>query len=289
MSDRARIGALTSLVQSASTGGYTLPEDVVEAHNVWQRLRVQAERHAYDQALTVLRLAVEQAGNAAVAAASNATERIITDHLRPAHDELLEQAREVSAVLKPYTNAAFELDTHAIVTAPSKVRNAYVALPGLVERRRTLIIARDKANVIGYRDIEYDSGLFSTFQNPAAFRSDLPANTIMPPPIPADPTAALLWFASDDAAKGKPWFPTLKEQDAAWWAVFGEHVTRARQNQHNARAMAEQAVGLERRDGSGTAIPMPAHKAERQAALAGRLFGTLAGGVPVNGGSVKGE
>jgi hypothetical protein len=51
--------------------------------------------------------------------------------------------------------------------------------------------------------------------------------------------------------------------------------------------MAEQAAGIERRDGSGTPIPAPPGRAERQAALADRMFGNLPGGVPVNGGSVK--
>ncbi len=38
-SERARIGALSTLTQSATAGGYTLPTDVVDAHAVWQRLR----------------------------------------------------------------------------------------------------------------------------------------------------------------------------------------------------------------------------------------------------------
>jgi hypothetical protein len=329
MSDRARISALTSLVQSTNAGSYSLPTDVIEAHSVWQRLKqtqlpplrelhvedvagrivhsatsgetpdilgvgaefdqVQAERRAYDHALTVLRLAVEQAGNAAVAAASDATERIITEHLRLAHDELMEQARETATLLKPYSDAAFRLDLQDIVAATStKVRSAYLGLSALLERYRLIQQARTKANQVGLRTVEHEHAqLFATFEQPMAFFPTWkPPARIPLLPFPEDETARLLRLVSDQTAKAKPWFPTLAEQDAAWWGQFGEQITRANTNRHNARAMAEQAVGLESRDGTATTIPAPPSTVERQAAFAGRLFGTT-GGVPVNGGAVE--
>ncbi len=55
----------------------------------------------------------------------------------------------------------------------------------------------------------------------------------------------------------------------------------------NAAAMAAEAVGLESRDGSATPIPSPPSPVERRAAIGNRMFGTLPGGVEVNGGRVE--
>jgi hypothetical protein len=330
MSDRARIASLTTLVQSAKVGGYTLPPEITDAHAVWQRLqqaeippprpfsiedaagrivhaattgqqvdplklcrdfqKVEEDRRLYDQALGVMRQAIEQAAAVAVNAASDATERIITEHLRPVHDELMQQARDVASVLRPYTSAGFELDLQRIVSEPSaEIRAAYLALPDLVERRRLIWQARTKANQVGQRKAEHDeAGLFALFERPMTFHPHWRAPAQIPRlPMPEDDTARLLWFASDEATTARPWLPTLAEQDAAWWGLFGERLEQAARNRHDARAMAEQAVGIERRDGTTDAVPAAAPPRERQAVIAGRLFGTTAGGVPVNGGAVE--
>ena len=62
MSDRARTTILTSLVQSAASGAYTLPADVVEAHNVWQQLSqveipAPAQFSSQDAAASIVRAA----------------------------------------------------------------------------------------------------------------------------------------------------------------------------------------------------------------------------------------
>ncbi len=107
-------------------------------------------------------------------------------------------------------------------------------------------------------------------------------------PVPEEETARLLWLTSEQATGARPWLPTIAEQDRAWWAQFGEQVMQGRANQHNARAMAAQAVGIESRDGTATPIPAPPTPTERRTAFAGRMFGTTAG-VPVNGGPVEKE
>lgn len=316
MSDRARIQALTSIVQTAAAGNYTLPADVVEAHDVWKRLQqlelkpprplaiedaaakvVQAatagdqvdptklcreyhksqdDRRLYEEALTVLRAAVEQAAQIAVGTATDATERIITEHLRPAHDVLLEQARETAALLRPYTDGEYRISTQDLIAANSDAaRAAYLALPGLVERRRLIVQARDRANVVGERRAQHDNGgLYATLAEPLAlvqWRAPAPIPTL---PIPEGATERLLWLASDVAAKARPWLPTLAEQDATWWAQFGEAIQR--------RLAASAASGSLGGTGS-TARPM----SERQTARHERLFGRLAGAVPVNGGPDK--
>ncbi|MDP9395574.1 MAG: hypothetical protein M3Q27_15555 [Actinomycetota bacterium] len=326
-SERARIGALSTLTQSATAGGYTLPTDVVDAHAVWQRLRqvelptprqlhiedaagrivhtvtrgealdllevgaefdrVERERRAYDQALTVLRLAVEQAGNAAVNAASDAADRIVTEHLRPAHTALLQRVREVVELLRPHIDAAYHLDAHGVMTASAKVRAAYLEVPALVDRWRLINDARNRANLIGLRTVEYDhDGVFATFENPMALVPGWTPTVGMPRiPFPEGATARLLWIASEEVAPARPWLPTFAEQDAAYWSIFGEQITQARQNQHNMRAMAEMAVGIERHDGGEPQLTAPPTTAQRREAFAGRLFGTTSG-VEVNGGAV---
>lgn len=156
------------------------------------------------------------------------------------------------------------------------MRGAYFALPGLVEKWRVIVDAHGRAIGVGQRTVKYDhDGLFSAFENPMTFFPGwkLPA-PIPRIPFPDDATARLLWLASDEVTKAKPWLSTMAEQDAAWWAQFGQQVQQTRQNHHNARAMAAQAMGVERRDGTGTAIPAPPSSVERQAAYAGRIFGT---------------
>ncbi len=329
--DRARIQALTTLVQSATTGAYTLPADVVEAHQVWQRLRQieipppqqfsiedavdrivaaatvgepfdpvelvrgysksEDDRRLHGEAQKVMREALDQVASIAVLTAGDATERIITEHLRPAHDELMEKARESAVLLRPYMDAEYRLDLQGIVAATSaKVRAAYLGLTELVDRRRLIVQARTKANVIGGRRAEHDqANLFATFERPMVFFPTWkPQQRVPQLPVPEEETARLLWLTSEQATGARPWLPTIAEQDRAWWAQFGEQVMQGRANQHNARAMAAQAVGIESRDGTATPIPAPPTPTERRTAFAGRMFGTTAG-VPVNGGPVEKE
>jgi hypothetical protein len=148
------------------------------------------------------------------------------------------------------------------------------------------------AHQVGMRTTKHDdSGLFGVFEQPMAFFPTWkPPARIPLLPFPEDETARLLWLVLDETAiKAKPWLPTTAEEDAAWWGQFGEHVTRINNNRHNAQAMAARAVGIESRDGTAHTIAAPAAAPERQAAVAGRLFGNLPGGTPVNGGSAVNE
>lgn len=216
-------------MQSAASGGYTLPAGVVDAHDVWQRLR-QTE-------LPPLRaLHVEDAA-----------------------------ARVVHQALP-----------RIVAASSTKVRSAYLGLPAPLDRYRLIQQARTEADHVGLRSLEHDhDGLFATFARPSSFfPAWQPPARIPQLPLPEDEAARLLWLASDQAATAEPWLPTYAEQDAAWWATFGEEVMARQQGQHGAQAMAAMAVGVERRDGSGTAIPAPAPAHERQAVPAGRISGS---------------
>lgn len=256
---RAQNHSLAQLVELAEAGHYSLPVELLDSFSTSQRIRAlevpptppldpetaaarvvadltagrepdllavgravseaTAGGQVFDQTQRILGLAIEQAGDAATQLAADLTERIITEHLRPALEDVHEQARQAAAVL-----AGHSLDPASLLAAPAKVRNAYLALGPLVSRRSAILTARRGANSTGQRTAQHDvSGLFALFRRPLAFFPHwrLPAQ-IPSLPIPDDPTEALLWLVSDEAAAAKPWLPTVAEQDAAWWDQFGE-------------------------------------------------------------------
>ena len=267
--------ALTAVMTSAEFGGYTLPAELVDAYRTYQRVKelkietpptldaetaaarivsatasgetadltamavevaeIELSRHRHAEAQHILQLAVEQAGHKATILCSDLTEKIITEHLRPALKKLHEQAREVRAMLDGY-----DIDNpHTIVTAPTKVRNAYGQLPELVARRSAIFTARSRVNFIGHREPKHDaSGLYIELETPLALSpSWKPPARIPPIPAPIDPTARLLWVVSPEAAIAKPWLPTRDEQDAAWWEQFGDRQSRNQNSADLARAM----------------------------------------------------
>lgn len=277
---RIETSALTAVIDGAKVGGYTLPTELTDAWRTRQRLRtttielppgadvetvaarvvaaaaggadvdvleqaraldegLAARQHA-DRAQGILSRAIEQADDAATDLASNLTETIITKHLAPAMAELLEEARKVAADL-----AGQPLSAHELLKAPTKVRNAYLRLPEMVERHRALLDARRRTNVVGHRQARHDvRDLFATFENPMAFfpRWKPPAQ-IPRLPFPEEPQMSLLWLASDSAAQAAgPWLPTIEQQDAAWWGRFGEAQQRQAANHVAARAQAGASV-----------------------------------------------
>jgi hypothetical protein len=141
---QAQLRALSTLVQSAAVGGYTLPPEVTDAYRLWQHLqqtelpepqefsaeaaahrileaaaageqfdpialcrdalKVEGARRLHREAADALRIAHDRAAGDAVNTASAATDTIVTEHLRPAYLELLDKAREVATVLAPFTD-----------------------------------------------------------------------------------------------------------------------------------------------------------------------------------------
>ena len=93
-------------------------------------------------------------------------ETIISDHLAPAYRQLLDEVRAVADALEGYSTNA-----HTLLTAPAKVRNAYLKLPELVARNKSIREARRLINVVGHRQAQHDaSGLFGLFAKPMALR-----------------------------------------------------------------------------------------------------------------------
>ena len=185
--------------------------------------RARTDRLLSQEALELVRSATKQAEDAAVREAAEETDAIIAEHLRPAFHETMHRAGEAARRLGPYIDDEFRLDTARIITASLKVRNAYLALPDLVRRHSSILAARELANALGERTPQCDRrGLCSLFERPRAFAAaGMPYDEFPSPPVPQDDTARLLWLLSDEAAAGRPWLPTVAEQDAAWRAQFG--------------------------------------------------------------------
>ncbi len=200
--------------------------------------QAETDRQTTEKARAVLAAAIEQAGNAATSVASDLTEQVISQHLRPALAELYARVREVSAQLDGYG-----LDPHRLITAPAKVRNAYAELPALVARSTAIFTARKHVNFIGHREPQHDaSNFYADYQTPLALSPQWkPPAQIPRIPAPADPTERLPWIVSEAAAPAQPWLPTMAEQDAAWWSQFGEA-----QEMRAAHAMSARAYGGQR-------------------------------------------
>jgi hypothetical protein len=245
---------LDRLVAGARSGDYTLPPRLLDAHRAARLLgeldlpapvpfgrddaaahlvgaamdgrpldpmglcaethRSRTDRLLHQEAIELLRGATRRAQDGAVCEATEACDRIITEHLRPAYREVLQQAREVARRLGPCIDDQFRPDTARIITASLRIRNAYLALPELVRRHSAILAARDLANALGDRTPQGDAqGLFAVLERPPADR-----------PLPADDTARLLWLVSDEAQEWNPWLPTVAEQDASWRAHVGRTV-----------------------------------------------------------------
>ncbi len=257
-----RSKALERLLAGARAGDYTLPEAVAGASAGSHRLRglelraprrfgradaaahllseaaagrpldpmalaaridrSRSQMQLFVEAQEVVAMAAEQGRDAAAAVAGDMSERIVGEHLRPAHREVLRGAKRVAARLARYTDDRFELDTRGIVAASGRVRRAYAALPDLVRRHRAIRDALEAVNVLAGHPPRHDSrDLFAFFQDPLVFSAPgLPYDRAPEAPVPGDDTARLLWLVSDQAAIGRPWLPTAREQDMAWLSAF---------------------------------------------------------------------
>ena len=275
---RMETTALTQLVQSAEGAGYTLPTELLDAYATYHRVKAlevpepavldaegaasrivsataagetvdliaaacQWERATRDtqtasQAQMLVNAATEQAAHLAAGLADTLTEQIITEHLRPALEAVYAKTREVAAALEGYG-----LDPHTLVTAPTKARSAYAALPGLVTRRQMIYTARPLVNALGYRKPQHDvNGLFAELADPMALSPTWrPPMAVPQIPAPTDPTERLLWIVTDAAAPAKPWLPTVEEQDEAWWAQFGDAVDNMAQRHRDGLAIGARA------------------------------------------------
>lgn len=254
MSRSPELNALAPVLTGGSAGHYTLPAEVVDALQVrdriavpalpprpgadggrqayveqvlqaaadgapWPRptalLRLQAQQAEHDLAVDVLRDAQDVAASRLLGALIRNGERIVVEHLRPAHAETLDGARGAAVLLREVQGWT----DRELLTAPAEVQRAAVDLDGLVARygaiRRTHSILTDGRT-------ERDDGIFAEVRNlRELYGSAWPGRkqrAYKPGPVD-DPRARLVWLVTGDPLP-QPWCPTAAERDAAWLAEF---------------------------------------------------------------------
>ena len=184
--------------------------------------RARTGRLLFQEALELVRSATLQVEDAAVRETAEASDAIIAEHLRPAFHETMHRAGEAARRLGAYIDDEFRLDTARIITASLKVRNATspcrtssggTARSWLPESWRT---HSDRAPRSAIAEVcVRSSSVHVPLQRRACTTTSSrvrrsPRTT--PPP---------LWLLSDEAAAGRPWLPTVAEQDAAWRTQLG--------------------------------------------------------------------
>lgn len=230
-----RVDQTAALLVAAATGGK--PIDLKAASTALHKEQVAHEVAVLSE--QVLRQANEQAESRLEIIASDLADKVIRDHLQPAHAEVLEQAAEQAKAL-----GSASLTTLALMTAPEGVREAYAALAKLAERHRVLRDARNWTNVAGNRKPEQDgTDKYALLRKPRALFPDLAPTAALPREwgIPSEPVEQMLWLVRD-AAAAEPWLPTTAEQDAAWDEQYGEAQRMRATSALSARALAGQRV-----------------------------------------------
>jgi hypothetical protein len=262
---RGELAALKELLSLAEPGGFTLPAELTAAYDTYVKVAAlklptvpitnlndasgrivtavtrgepvdplevgravesgNADRRALDAAHGALREAAELAAEQAVLLVGDQVEAIISDCLRPAFEDVLEQSRAAARVL-----AGQDLDAQSLLRASTKVRTAYLSLDGLAVRWSAILSARYRVNRLGERQVQDDyRGLFSTLRRPMAlFPNWRPPQPMPQLPIPDSAPARLLWYVGEEGTRAEPWLPTVAEQDAAWSEQFRTPRSRLR-------------------------------------------------------------
>lgn len=196
-------------------------EDVVAAEQKQRAARVR--REALDDVTW-------RAQGAFVAAVVELTDTIIAEHLRPALEELLEEARAAVATTSPYGAA-----TDVFLTAPKPAREAWLRLETLADRYAVLTTARSSL-VRGSSRLD-EADVFAELHNKPEVWPHWRRQ--VDPPWPTDSRRArLVWLVASPAVV---WMPTVAEQDARFREFFAEDLARMEQSRHAALAVKARA------------------------------------------------
>jgi len=160
-------------------------------------------------------------------AVAELADTIITEHLRPVVEDVIDRARRQVEVFGSYGS-----DPAALFTAPPKVRAAYTDFTADCHRYTVAHAGRAVLARVGCSP-QYDAdGWFTEVRNVPALWPDALAPTrttrARPPWFGLAPEARLLWLVQNRA---DVWLPTPTEQDAAWHGVFGDRLEQQRRNQ----------------------------------------------------------
>lgn len=191
--------------------------------------RVTAER---DRRLQVLRTALDRSAQDLIDSVRDSAHTIIRDHLAPVLDQLwLEVVKAVKAL-----GDRDPSDTTAMLSAPARVREAYLAMDGLAVRYNRLREAWARMPV---GEPEYDTrgehsefevGLYCVWPDGKRWAMAPPATP--PWPVGDGGKGRLIWLVKADA---KPWLPTPEQRDRAWQAANAEALERMKEQSRRHR------------------------------------------------------
>jgi len=140
----------------------------------------------------------------------DAAERIVTDALRPAFDEVIARVRELAPTL-----AGLDLDSAEDMTkATDEAREARTVLQGQVPRWTAILGAHGR--LLGF---DRESAAYTPLRSVDTLypRRTVIMGKVAPPPWPSDPMARLLWYVITPGVE--LWLPTLDEEQAAYEAA----------------------------------------------------------------------
>ena len=159
-----------------------------------------------------------------------AGDEIITSHLRPALEALIAEMTATLAITGEYND-----EPASALTASTKVRTAFAALPGLRAGFDMLGSARRVIETCGYRPVKDVDNEFGQIRNVNELRTPgLRQHGAKPPWA----EGGVSWLIRNG---GQLWMPTADEQDARWQEVYGDAIEARKRNMHELagyRAMA---------------------------------------------------
>lgn len=208
LTEPAARDALDAATVAAARNGDPLPDPspVLDARRADEAAQI---------VLDIAQQAGEREAERLVALAVDLGDEVVREHLRPALDAALADGRKAYA-----TYSDVGSDAHELLTAPAKVREAFLAIEEPARRCAAVRAARGDLLTAGYQaalDQTDRIGYFGLFRNADAVWTlgyDQ-RGSLNPPPWPSDPRELFVWILSGSA---QPWLPTVDEQDQAWSA-----------------------------------------------------------------------
>ncbi|MGW0169195.1 hypothetical protein ACWDWT_29080 [Streptomyces sp. NPDC003343] len=210
---------VTSLVGAARSGYHTLPEGLVDEYTAVERF-VADHTDQWNQTRLDDAQARELAGRAnalMVQVAYGSAEEILTEHLQPALDELIDQVRADRKTVGRYANEA--APSIAMLEESDKVREALVRLHSLVPTYGALRTSWEICRKRSFREASDPLGLRSPLTEvanmPELFADWEPATHGRTPwPWSANALHIKLGWILDNG--GRIWLPTADQQTDAY-------------------------------------------------------------------------
>lgn len=184
------------------------------------------DRAAVQAAQLAQRAALERSDDRLTSLAHSLADEIVSSHLAPAYQAVLEEAREPAKVVRQHPLTPQDLRLKDTNEARAH-RAALRKLEPLAERRSAIAQARVQANRLGARVPQEDfDNSFAELRAPMALVPGWkPPNRFGQLQIPSDRIERLVWLTTE-GRDGQPWCPTVQQQDEVWLSIYGEEQAR---------------------------------------------------------------